>query len=100
MTKKGLTCLTLVSGAITAWDITGEWKPGPGPDHAFASTSTSGDVVSEGDALSSVYGSNSSPGIWTSPAPTTPLPAAFPLFATGLGGLLGWRRKRKSRGSI
>ena len=30
--------------------------------------------------------------------PATPLPAAFPLFATGLGavGLLGWRRKRKS----
>ena len=28
---------------------------------------------------------------------TTPLPAALPLFATGLGalGLLGWRRKRK-----
>jgi hypothetical protein len=30
--------------------------------------------------------------------PTTPLPAAFPLFATGLGamGLFGWRRKRKA----
>jgi hypothetical protein len=30
-------------------------------------------------------------------AVTTPLPAALPLFATGLGGLglLGWRRKRK-----
>jgi probable HAF family extracellular repeat protein len=29
--------------------------------------------------------------------PETPLPAAFPLFATGLGvmGLFGWRRKRK-----
>lgn len=29
----------------------------------------------------------------------TPLPAAFPLFATGLGalGLLGWRRKRKAQ---
>ncbi len=29
--------------------------------------------------------------------PSTPLPAALPLFATGLGalGLLGWRRKRK-----
>jgi len=29
---------------------------------------------------------------------TTPLPAALPLFATGLGalGLLGWRRKRKA----
>ena len=30
-------------------------------------------------------------------ATATPLPAALPLFATGLGalGLLGWRRKRK-----
>jgi hypothetical protein len=29
--------------------------------------------------------------------PTVPLPAALPLFATGVGamGLLGWRRKRK-----
>jgi len=29
----------------------------------------------------------------------TPLPAALPLFATGLGalGLLGWRRKRKAQ---
>jgi hypothetical protein len=32
----------------------------------------------------------------------TPLPAALPLFATGLGalGLLGWRRKRKARVSL
>jgi hypothetical protein len=31
------------------------------------------------------------------PVAETPLPAALPLFATGLGalGLLGWRRKRK-----
>jgi len=31
-------------------------------------------------------------------APATPLPAALPLFASGLGalGLLGWRRKRKA----
>src|SRR5262249_37772841 len=30
--------------------------------------------------------------------PAVPLPAALPLFATGLGvlGLLGWRRKRKA----
>jgi hypothetical protein len=29
----------------------------------------------------------------------TPVPAALPLFATGLGalGLLGWRRKRKAQ---
>jgi hypothetical protein len=32
------------------------------------------------------------------PPSTVPLPAALPLFATGLGalGLLGWRRKRKA----
>jgi outer membrane lipase/esterase len=32
----------------------------------------------------------------------TPVPAALPLFATGLGalGLLGWRRKRKARASL
>jgi hypothetical protein len=32
---------------------------------------------------------------------TVPLPAALPLFATGLGvlGLLGWHRKRKSSGT-
>jgi hypothetical protein len=32
------------------------------------------------------------------PVATTPLPAALPLFASGLGalGLLGWRRKRKA----
>ncbi len=35
-------------------------------------------------------------------APATPLPAALPLFATGLGalGLLGWRRKRKNATAI
>jgi hypothetical protein len=42
---------------------------------------------------------------WTAPysyfAPT-PLPAALPLFATGLGvmGLLGWHRKRKNNAAI
>jgi len=32
----------------------------------------------------------------------TPIPAALPLFATGLGamGLLGWRRKRKNAAAI
>ena len=36
-------------------------------------------------------------GAW-SPVAETPLPAALPLFATGLGamGLFGWRRKRKN----
>jgi hypothetical protein len=33
---------------------------------------------------------------------TTPVPAALPLFATGLGvmGLFGWRRKRKNAVAI
>jgi hypothetical protein len=37
-------------------------------------------------------------GSWTEEVAITPLPAALPLFATGLGalGLLGWRRKRKA----
>ena len=37
-------------------------------------------------------------GVGTLTSVETPLPAALPLFATGLGalGLLGWRRKRKS----
>ena len=34
--------------------------------------------------------------------PVVPIPAALPLFATGLGalGLLGWRRKRKNASAI
>ena len=43
-----------------------------------------------------------SPGIGNGPLDATPLPAALPLFATGLGamGLLGWRRKRKAAASL
>ena len=46
-------------------------------------------------------GSNySDPGTWT--VTTTPLPAALPLFATGLGalGLFGWRRKPKTAAAV
>jgi hypothetical protein len=40
--------------------------------------------------------------ISTATVSATPLPAALPLFATGLGamGLLGWRRKRKNAAAI
>ena len=39
-----------------------------------------------------------SPGIWSGPIAETPLPAALPLFVTGLGafGLASWRRNRKN----
>jgi hypothetical protein len=38
----------------------------------------------------------------TGDAVPTPLPAALPLFATGLGALslLGWRRKRKNAAAL
>jgi hypothetical protein len=37
------------------------------------------------------------PGAWTTGVEVVPLPAALPLFATGIGALavLGWRRKRQ-----
>jgi len=43
-----------------------------------------------------------SPATWTIGPDPTPLPAALPLFATGLGalGLLGWRRKRKNATTV
>jgi hypothetical protein len=42
------------------------------------------------------------PDTFTIEIGATPLPAALPLFATGLGalGLLGWRRKRKAAGAL
>jgi len=42
-----------------------------------------------------------SSGPLTPPPSATPLPAALPLFGTGLGamGLLIWRRKRKPDGA-
>lgn len=41
-------------------------------------------------------------GSFTAQVSTTPLPAALPLFATGLGamGLLGWRRKRENTAAL
>jgi hypothetical protein len=46
--------------------------------------------------------SGTSDGGIASVYPPVPLPAALPLFATGLGalGLLGWRRKRKAAAQV
>jgi hypothetical protein len=56
------------------------------------------------DRPNDVVGSIDNPVTFTlqQATPATPLPAALPLFATGLGalGLLGWRRKRKARVSL
>jgi hypothetical protein len=44
----------------------------------------------------------SSDGTYIIGTAVTPLPAALPLFATGIGGLglLGWRRKRKAQAGL
>jgi len=59
----------------------------PSPDASYNAYALTGTLVSSGGAFAGP----------TYVAPT-PLPAALPLFATGLGvmGLLGWRRKRKT----
>ncbi len=51
------------------------------------------------------YGQSNVMALWdtnTGSVTLTPLPAAFPLFATGLSvmGLLGWRRKRKNAAAV
>jgi choice-of-anchor A domain-containing protein len=74
-----------------------------------------GDILAPNDALSlvnanldgRVFGGDSSDmqivsGDTINGPVATPLPAALPLFATGLGGLglFGWRRKRRTQAAI
>jgi hypothetical protein len=51
-------------------------------------------VSGSADGIVLVGSANGNPAT----VPAVPLPAALPLFATGLGalGLIGWRRKRKA----
>jgi hypothetical protein len=53
------------------------------------------EIITYSSPTDNVYALGTSTAIQVS---ATPLPAALPLFTTGLGalGLLGWRRKRKS----
>jgi hypothetical protein len=61
--------------------------------YGWITYSTTGNNTSGGGSTSLTVDPNFS----ISSVSATPLPAALPLFATGLGafGLLGWRRKRK-----
>ena len=71
----------------------------PGPADVFIEISNNGTIFDSGInfwcAGVGCNDDNGTPAVWTE----TPLPAALPLFATGLGGLglLGWRRKRKPK---
>ena len=71
-----------------------------------ATPACNGEAADITNALSCLAAGGEMPSVWSAsggPQPadgtTTPLPAALPLFATGLGGLglLGWRRKRKAQ---
>ena len=94
--------ITLNAGTVTAWSLA--IVPIGGPGGRGGGTSTSGDSVSRDTCFSGTNcGSGSGfagPGVWSGRLEdqfsVIPLPAAIPLFATGLGvlGLLGWRRKR------
>ena len=64
-----------------------------------ASSPLYGGAFYNGQGNNNAFARSASGGVEVS---ATPLPAALPLFATGLGamGLLGWRRKRKNAAAI
>jgi hypothetical protein len=111
-------------GTLQATLNTGSWITPPagitGPDAPLAVTDVTGTAFSVtvlftlgGSSYDSIYNEYNTLSIqsqtdysgdfWYEPLAetgvATPLPAAFPLFATGLGGLglLGWRRKRRAQ---
>jgi hypothetical protein len=60
-------------------------------------------LVATGDVTFAFGTGNGSTGYWdVASLSSTPTPAALPLFASGLGalGLIGWRRKRKTKLAI
>jgi hypothetical protein len=58
--------------------------------------------IEDGQTFFNIHTMNNPGGEISGTLEPTPLPAALPLFATGIGalGLLGWRRKRKSRAAV
>jgi hypothetical protein len=72
----------------------GQEFPGPGDKIVLRLSQSFGYAVAGGDT----YGADRL-GAVDLAAAATPLPAALPLFASGLGalGVLGWRRKKKAK---
>jgi hypothetical protein len=87
----------LVAGVITDWSLVGGSAEGEFPVNFSISTTTSGDGIEISGPGFGGSASNSIGGIWAE-LPTTPLPAALPLFVGGLAvmGLLARHRKRKA----
>jgi hypothetical protein len=108
--------ITISGGSVTAWALYSLVFPDPSnfnnyfyleSEYYYVDTPPGGPAVYQADdqyynyvdnlVTASAYNFNDQ-GTWS----VTPLPAALPLFATGLGamGLLGWRRKRKNTAAI
>jgi hypothetical protein len=84
------------SGLITYWALEMNIM-GPAPQSLIATTTGDDDVGTDGSGAYVLL-----VGEWTYPPAATPLPAALPLFATGLGafGMFVWRRKRKPAATL
>ena len=86
---------TVANGVITVYSFDTIPPASPGFELVTGTAFTTG-------ALSKNFCTPATPQCFTDGTPTsiatTPLPAALPLFASGLGalGLLGWRRKKKA----
>jgi hypothetical protein len=80
--------LTLPSGVSWFAVVDGGTYPAPGPGCSFN--------------CNAPYDNTGFEGLATAAPSAAPLPAALPLFATGLGamGLFGWRRKRKNTAAV
>jgi len=90
---------TSATGVPIAWDVELDLSSGAAIDTCGGTDISSCDPFISKDDLGIGQGAgevSGDPGTWT--VTTTPLPAALPLFAGGLGalGLFGWRRERKA----
>jgi hypothetical protein len=102
------------SGGAGFWDITLNTGPMPGNSLLLVLPVSSLSGYAGGSISAAVLFQTGLPpeqfidecvgacGSLTAATSATPLPAALPLFATGLGamGLFGWRRKRKGAAAI
>jgi hypothetical protein len=88
---------TVVAGALTTEDYEAYVNGAGGWDFYLISSNPPYQLT---DGVEHSVGSDTA--TFTPVGTTTPLPAALPLFASGLGalGLFGWRRKRKNAAAV